>query len=327
MERQVAQDMVNCLAPLLHDWRSWDISQLLAQTEGLRGKKPVEYLAERLHAGSVPQMVLHNMRTKVGKSPEPSFIIGGISDELRAELLKMSQFAGLEHKLKSAQTYERNRITVFAAHMPVAAAGLTDLEGVFKHAYETWRSNIKRVDDRRVRERSLGLFHCFPDSVNWPDPTECTPWGADLATIAFAKALAISAILKVNQDDLKEMDKQSKSPKEKLYALFRVGQSAFWLWPFFVPYASVDVKEKPFNLGTNISDAFKKFKESKELQEAAEAWVQWYREHWSDLFTSGEALKELEAAQKCLPTNTGDESSQRLWRKVQKVLEDWAAEF
>ena len=145
--------------------------------------------------------------------------------------------------------------------------------------------------------------------------------------VAFARALAFSEILQPNQGDLDKMNATSKSPKEKRYALFQVGDSQFWLWPFFAPGdTSATIACTPVTLGTNVVDAFEAFSKSVDLQKHARNWVEWLEKHWSDEHSSEEIRTLRDKALHSFAERKGRATQQDrkdFWDEVANITGEW----
>ncbi len=322
-ERVVAQDLVSRVAEFFKGWRKWDVGALLAQTQDLRGQSPLQYFDKMLLGGQA-QMYLSDMLNSLGRTTHATYVVAGVPDGLKQELMKLPRFVAGNESLNSAESYETQRVTIFGAHLPVAAAGLRDMREVFKQQYDVFIQGLSALRNREDKERELGLVHCFPKSAEWPDPTAISDTVRLKAMENFAKCLAISEILDVSPEDKVEMDRATTSPKSKKYAFFRVGRAAFWLWPFFQPLVNSSISTPPLKLGTNVFDSFNKFIKEQEFQKHASDWVNWFSENYSTYFTSPDAQQRLDGAKKALPsTDLAHPQEGPIWREVYAVLDAW----
>lgn len=325
-ERLVAQDVVSRVNRLLGAWRARNIADVVNESKGLRGMSPADYLANTIHSLAKPQLRL-NQNAVMQLEPEPIPFICGVTPELAAELRRHSAFSMLK-QLGRARSFERNRITYFAAYMPVATAGIADLEATFHSAYQNWleeSAEDSTPKGQELRESEIRKFHCFPGSISdFPDP--CLLAGkveGDL--VLFAKALAISGLVEATPEDVAQM-KKKKGPKEKSYALFRYGRSHFWLWPFFTPHENQDM-DNPLPLGSNIDVAYDTFKKDSEAEAQATKWVRWFEVARQSLFTIPELQTRMQKFIKDLPSKEPDPKRKKLWDDLKEALDEWKEEL
>jgi hypothetical protein len=119
----------------------------------------------------------------------------------------------------------------------------------------------------------------------------------------------------------------AKTPKDLRYGIFRVGKSDFWLWPFFEPKnKSVDVKEKPKKLGSNILNALAAIEKDKDVLNQARAWVDWFAENWSQFFNSEQIEQLKKKTNRVFAENIGKEDlAGRVakWKELIDAVDTW----
>jgi hypothetical protein len=247
---------------------------------------------------------------------------GGITPGIRDRLKTSAEFAGVDFNL--ADNQETNRINFVSVSLPVALAGCDLVVRRLEPEYNDWLRKVQR--DARNRDYEIAKHHCFPDSLHWPSPTRYST-KHDSAREAFARALAVSEMMPVSEADLRRMTDCAKTPKDMRYALFQVGASQFWLWPFFAPNDPASpVKQKPQNLGSNVAEACDGVAKSSTLQDEAQQWVAWFHENWSGIFRAPEAL---EARNKALDSfyqrkgRTRDVRHTELWDEIIEIVQEW----
>jgi hypothetical protein len=320
--QSVANAVIERAAPFFDEVRRWTPAQVLQKTEQVCRVRPEQILAKVYFTLQQAQMEIGAMRTRLNTPVDKLIFFGGITEEIRDRLAVSEEFAGVDFNL--ADNQESNRINFISVSLPVALAGCDLVVNRLAPDYEDWLATRQR--EGKTRDYEIAKHHCFPRSLQWPDPTRYSTQH-DSARQAFARALAVSEMLQVSEDDLKRMTECAKTPKEQRYSLFQVGASQFWLWPFFVPNDPTSaIIGKPQNLGANVIEACERFTQSAELQAEAQQWVNWFQANWSGVFRAPEAIDARARAIGSFNQRKGrvrDPHLTEMWDEIVEIVQDW----
>jgi len=322
VDQAAANTVIERCVPFFEEVRKWTPAQVLEKTEQVCRIRPEQVLAKVYFTLQQAQMEIGAMRTRMNTPVDKLIFFGGITAEIRDRLAASEEFAGVDFNL--ADNQESNRINFISVNLPVALAGCDLVVNRLTPDYEHWIEEKKR--NKKTYEYEVAKHHCFPNSLNWPNPIRYSTQH-DAAREAFARALAVSEMLQVSNEDMKRMTDCAKTPKDQRYGVFQVGASQFWMWPFFVPYdAGSPIKQIPQNLGSNVAEALDRVTKTAEFQNQAQRWADWFQENWSGIFRAPEALDTRGKAVGSFYLRKGktrDPHYTELWDEIIEIVQDW----
>jgi hypothetical protein len=289
----IAQEIIDQVKPLTDHVRNMSNVDILESSREFRGKKPEEIIGSLYDRLLLPQMQLSAMANLLDVEVNAVPFCGGITKEIKDKLEATPRFQGT--KFHISDNLENRRINFFTANLPIGMAGCDLIRDRLFDEYQTWCEEVELLykKDKVRGEMEVRKFQCYPGSFKWPNPTTFTQ-DIEEEKLLFAKALAISTMIPVGEDDLERLMVVSKSPKEKSYGLFQVGKSQYWLMPFFPPNSRSSIPGKPIRLGTNVYEAYLTFREKTEYKDIARSWIHWFEENCYSMYKSGDidALRE-----------------------------------
>jgi hypothetical protein len=322
--KQIAHILYDLVTPLFDEVRGWGPVDVLRNNAKMTRISPADLISKIYSTLLQPQLQISGMKSRTNIDLDSIVFTGGITEEFKAELQASGKFANVTFNV--ADNQEIGRINFTSVTLPVALAGCDLVWKELDSHYRSWLSDIGQKESVQDREDQVVQYHCFPGSPIWPSPVRYSS-GHDVTKVAFARALAFSEILEPSQADLEKMNTASKSPKEKRYALFQVGDSQFWLWPFFAPGdLSPTIECTPVNLGSNVLDAFEALSKNTDLQKHARDWAEWLQQHWSDEHTGKEmrALRDralLSFAER--KGRTAESDWKDFWDEIAGIAKEW----
>lgn len=322
--KQIAHTLFDLVTPLFDEVRRWHPVDVLRNNAKMARISPADMISRIYSTLLQPQLQISGMKSRTNIDLDSIVFTGGITEEFKAELQASGKFANVTFNV--ADNQETGRLNFTSVTLPVALAGCDLAWKNLESHYNSWRGDLGQTEGAQDEEDQVARFHCFPGSPNWPSPVRHST-GHDTMKVTFARALAVSEIIQPSRGDLDKMNTTSKTPKDKRYALFQVGDSQFWLWPFFAPNdTSATIAGTPVTLGTNVVDAFDAFSKSVELQKHARNWVEWLQNHWSDEH-SGEEIRTLR--DKALHSfserkgRTAQPDRKDLWDEIASITSEW----
>jgi len=322
--QSVANAVVEQLVPYFEEVRRWSPADVLEKTEKVCRVRPEQILAKVFFTLQQAQMEIGAMRTRLQVPVDKLVFVGGVTPAMRDRLAAAPEFAGVDFNL--ADNQETSRINFISVNLPVALAGCDMVVKRLQPDYDHWLEQ-KMQESHHIRDNEVALHHCFPGSFQWPVPTQFSA-RHDGAREAFARALAISEMLQVSEADSKRMSDSAKTPKEQRYALFQVGASQFWLWPFFAPFdPASSLRQKPQNLGSNVEEACDRVSRDVELERQAQEWVHWFETSWSGVYTSPQVLDARNKAVESFYQRKGKTKDPRLtllWDEIISIIQEWS---
>lgn len=243
----VAQDLCDHifsqLQPLQKEYCRWH------EGEGIKKTLTVQLPGERLGDGyeragllldqkCAPQWDTAQNATTLGQNVQTIRIFAG-PPEVTAKIKSEANFGG---DVNNLLTYEADRITMITFAYPIGLAGCGRVYSPLKAAYDQSMSKARTMDKASGRdEQSERLFHCYPRSWEWPDPTELTS-KEDEFLPEFTTSLLLGRLhqLKgtpeayadlIGKIVLPALDKASPAPREKAPGLFSPDGTAWYLVP------------------------------------------------------------------------------------------------
>lgn len=322
--KHLAHILYDLVTPLFDEVRRWNPVDVLRNNATMARISPADLISKIYSTLLQPQLQISGMKSRTNIEMDSIVFTGGITEEFKAELQASGKFANVTFNV--ADNQETGRINFTSVTLPVALAGCDLVLKNLESHYNSWRGDLAQTEGAEDEEDQVARFHCFPGSASWPSPVRHSS-GHDTMKVAFARALAFSEILQPNQGDLDKMNATSRSPKEKRYALFQVGDSQFWLWPFFNPGdPSARITGTPVSLGTNVMDAFEAFSKNSESQKHARNWVEWLNGHWSDEHSGDEIHALRDQALQSFAERKGRTTQQDrkdLWDEIASIASEW----
>lgn len=248
----------------------------------------------------------------------------------------IQQGASLDGSVNSLLTYEADRISMITFAYPIGLAGCGRVYHPLKAAYDQTIRVAQELDKARGNKESDGLrlYHCFPHSWEWPDPTELTS-ESDAYLPEFTTLLLLGRIHRFKScpkeyRDLitrvrKAMDTEAKTPCDKAPGLFSPDGTSWYL----VPFSRIDPEgnqeldfEAPIKLSKDLSAAFDLFSSTLEYREYGRQWTEWWEEYRTNWFGSEELtdiLQKLsEWAQKTRDQREPSSKDYKIWEKVRR---------
>jgi hypothetical protein len=321
--KRIAQDLLDQIEPYFDPVRTWTPLDVLENNATVMRMPPEDLVARVYSTLLQPQLQIGAMHNRLATAPFNIVFSGGITEEFKQRLHRSGKLGNVT--FNPADNQETNRINFTSITMPIALAGCDLVTSTLEPEYNTWREQLDK-EGRKEKEKQMAQYHCFPGSTEWRSPTKYS-LGHDQFKETFAKALAVSEMLRVSPDDEKKMRATAKTPKEQRYALFQVGDSQFWLWPAFTPDDSTSlIKGKPTSLGTNIAGACETLERDPALMHEAAEWAHWFEEHWSDNHSAADIQKLRETALQRFAERKGRATNQQridLWDEVAAIARDW----
>ncbi len=328
LSRELAQTILDGIASLGQRDRQLSIIEVLNAQQGMRGRKPSQQVAAVLARRLSPQLKIARQRSELSLRPDSIVFRGGLDQATRDALTQSSELRNF--KFIPAETWESNRINLFAAYLPISLQGCNIVKETFARTYWREEEELRRSRDRDAVLYGLKLFRCFPESRKWPRPEN---YVSDIEEDArlFARALALSEILDVSDEDRKKMEAKG-GPREKRYALFQLGRQWVWLWPFFEPFSGHTLlpTEGLIKLGSNVQEAYETFRGERRYVDHAREWDRWFSEHWSEKYLVAELkdrLKGVIASFQERKSRTAEASQRDLWDKLIEVVDEWLDDF
>lgn len=322
--KQIAHILYDLVTPLFDEVRGWGPVDVLRNNAKMARVSPADLISKIYSTLLQPQLQISGMKSRTNIDLDGIVFTGGITEDFKAELQASGKFANVTFNV--ADNQEKGRINFTSVTLPVALAGCDVAWKNLEGHYNSWRGDLAQMEGAQDEEDQVARFHCFAGSSAWPSPVRHSS-GHDTMKVAFARALAFSEIVLPNQGDLDKMNVTSKSPKEKRYALFQVGDSQFWLWPFFAPgETSATISGTPINLGANVVDAFEVFSKSNDLQKHARNWVEWLEKHWSDEHSSEEIRALRDKALHSFAERKGRTAQpdrKDFWDEIASITSEW----
>jgi len=323
--KEIARILYALTSPLFDEVRGWTPVDVLRNSAKASRVSPADLIAKIYSTLLQPQMQISGMNNRTAIDLDTIVFSGGITEEFKTELQTSGKFANVAFNV--ADNQETGRVNFSSVTLPVALAGCDLAWKTLDSHYSSWLADITQKEGVQDREDQIAQYHCFPGSSAWPSPVRYSA-GHDATKVLFARALAFSEILDPTQEDIDKMNATSKSPREKRYALFQVGDSVFWIWPFFAPVdASAPIPGIPVNLGSNVVEAFEMLSKTPDLQKHARAWVQWMEKHWSDEHSSKEIGELRDKALLTFAKRKGRTNNSvwiDFWDEVASIAREWA---
>jgi len=318
----LAQMILDRISPMMDEERSWRPIDILVKTMHVENENPAKVIATLINQMLKPQLRMSGMRNKLGVEPHPIFFCGGIDRALRDNLANTDELRGMD--LQISDNMEQNRLNFFSMTLPVAMAGVDVVTNQLEPAYENWLDDLKQ-ERREVVNNAMRNYYSWPKSSVWPRPTKFSR-SADSSKQWFAKALALSEMLDVDEKDMEKMKLVAKNPKTLKYALFQYGKAQFWLWPAFEPWGNDAIKGKPVKLGSNVKTSLDRLKKDPDMEAHAKAFVEWFEGNWSQRFNSNEASVLKEKAISAFQERKGksqDRDQIELWDELIDIVKNW----
>lgn len=300
---------------------------------------PAQIITGQIQDLLQPQLPITLGHRILGAPVAKIYFCGGLDKETNEALRKGSEMKDGD-KFLQAESWEPNKLSFFAAHLPVSLAGCAPVKATFESEYLKWRREKEKTagGDQKVRE-DLMRYLCFPGSDQWPNPAS---FHRDIRDEFrhFAMALAVSEVFEPSAGDLQVMNTMGKDPKTKRYGLFQIGRAAFWLWPFFEPSVeaaatpattagALRIGERHVKLGSNIQEAYKSYLSDQRLIEHARKWSDWMTNSWTSVFSAPELKAAMALSLQSIATRraaTRDEAQGALWDDLIRVLQAWVDE-
>lgn len=272
-----------------------------------------------------PQMVVTPGHKNLESTVHSVLFCGGIDDETVEALKKTGALDRFD--FIRAHSWETGQFAFFAVHLPVAMAGCTRIKTVFESEYDTWIDALRREREGLDGGPSMdeGLLLCFPGSDRWPSPTAVHSELSDEQRL-FALALALSEMFTPDDADEQLLARAGKGPKTRRYGIYQVGNSQFWLSPFFTPRSGANATDRPVKLGSNVVEAFAAFKRDEQAKEHARGWTGWLRDNWSTHMTRNDLQSLADAAIATFEgrrAKTTDRHQEQLWNELVRVVNAW----
>lgn len=321
--KALGDSVTDLIGPFFESIRHWSPTEVLDNTEKICSQSPVDVIGKVYFSLLQPQLQINGMKNRLGVPVDEVIFAGGLDATLLQRLQQSDKFAGVA--FNAADNQETTRINFASATLPIALAGCDLATGKLEKAYRQWLKEIEamRGPDQEFNRR---LYHCFPNSHHWPLCTQFSQ-GASQGHEVFARALAISEMIPPSDSDHARMFAIAKNPKEQGYAIFQFSNSSFWLWPFFIPNdPSCVIQGKPVKLGSNVKDACEFVSKSQDVQSRVRKWVDWFEEHWSELFTGPQVDGLREKAIQAFyerKGKSGDPEWDALWDEIAEVVQKW----
>lgn len=340
----VAQDLCDLifaqLAPLQQAYSRWHEGEgikktLEVQLPGERQGDGYERAGLLLDQKCAPQWDTSQNATTLGQNVQSIRIFAG-PPEVTAKIKREANFGG---NVNNLLTYEADRITMITFAYPIGLAGCGRVYSPLKAAYDQSINTARTMDKASGRNgESQRLYHCFPRSWEWPDPTELTS-EEDAYLPEFITALLLGRLHQLAECPaayrdlitgkvLPAMDRAASSPKEKAPGLFSPDGSAWYLAPF----AAIDPEGKrevtfaaPIKLGGDLIAAFERFTAVPEHLEHGRGWTEWWKEHRTHWLGSAEISEILETLSDWARTQRDRHQpttrDYRIWDKVRRHFE------
>jgi hypothetical protein len=322
----LAQEVLDRMEILTQSMREMTPVKVLQEKREYKGKSPEEAVANLYYTLLQPQMRITAMRNRLGRTPHTLLFCGGINSAMKAVLQAQPQLQNAT--LNISDNLEQNRINFFTSTLPIAMAGCDSIITTFEEAYNNWHDELMR-EDKKTQEYELALFQCYQGSHRWRRPSYFIK-EVESNLKLFARALAISEMLELQDADLLILNGFGSTPKDKRYSIFQIGSAQFWLTPFFIPSEAStkgsSVTGKMIRLGTNVEGAYKTLSDNELFVEQARNWVNWFGAAWSKFYNAHEVLEKKKRALNSLLERKGktDDAAQvELWDSLISALDNW----
>lgn len=337
----VAQDLCDHifaqLKPLQKEYCRWQ------KGEGVKKTLAVQLPGERLGDGyeragllldqkCAPQWDTAQNATTLGQNVQTIRIFAG-PPEVTAKIKSEAKFGG---DVNNLLTYEADRITMITFAYPIGLAGCGRVYSPLKSSYDQSMSKARMMDRASGRDgQSERLFHCYPRSWEWPDPTELTS-KEDEFLPEFTTSLLLGRLHLLNgtpsayadlisKTVLPALDKAGSAPREKAPGLYSPDGTAWYLTPFgkIDPEGTRETSfEAPVRIGNDIVSAFTQFTGTHDHLEHGKKWTNWWKDHrthWFNRTEIADALEQLSdwartQRDRCEPTARDF----RLWDKIRR---------
>lgn len=337
----IAQDLCDHLfaqlQPLQREYSRWKDGEGIKRTleVQLPGERPgdgFERAGLLLDQKCAPQWDTSQNATTLGQNVQSIRIFAG-PPEVTAVIKREANLRG---DVNNLLTYEADRITMITFAYPIGLAGCGRVYSPLKAAYDQAISTARNMDKASGRHgEPERLFHCFPRSWEWPDPTELTS-EEDAYLPEFTTCLLLGRLHRLEEcpaayrdlvtgNVLPAMDRAASSPREKAPGLFTPDGSAWYLTPF----VSIDPAgkretafEPPVKLGGDLISAFERFTSTPANLDQGRGWTEWWKEHRTHWLGSAEISDILEALSDWARTQRDRHQpttrDYRIWDKVRR---------